>query len=217
MASLPRHPLRDGVVLPRQVLSGVRQFRAMTVHLLRAVVLRSHARDGMGRVRALLWGLLPNVRIARGVRIGRGCRLEVSSEGFIGIGEQTYVAEGVVLAVAGAGRLVIGPRVMLAHGVTVSAVERVEIGEGTLVAEYVSIRDHDHDVSNEMATSGLVAAAVVVGAGCWLGAKSTVLRGATLGPRVVLAANSVARGELDAGWVFAGAPAVKKKPASPAA
>ena len=109
-----------------------------------------------------------------------------------------------------AGRLSVGPRTIFGHHCTLAAVERVEIGEDCLIAELVSIRDHDHRFDRldvPVREQGSVAAPVSIGRNVWLGAKVTVAKGVTIGDNAVVGANAVVTRDLPANAVAAGVPA----------
>ena len=52
---------------------------------------------------------------------------------------------------------------------------------------------------------------IKIGQGAWIGANCTVVAGAEIGCGVLVAANSAAKGHLDANWVYGGVPAKKIK------
>jgi acetyltransferase-like isoleucine patch superfamily enzyme len=103
--------------------------------------------------------------------------------------------------------LSIGDGCVVGRGVTLSAMERVTLGRRVMVAEYASIRDHDHVMGTRGVTDEFVVDPVDIGEGTWIASKATVLKGTTIEECVVLGANSVARGELVSWGVYAGVPA----------
>src|SRR6185437_12398777 len=85
----------------------------------------------------------------------------------------------------------------------------VEIGAASLVADWVYVCDFDHrldEPGRPIKDQGLTKAPVRIGPGSWLGVRSSVLRGTTMGSGCVLAAHSVARGSYPDGSVIAGVP-----------
>lgn len=81
------------------------------------------------------------------------------------------------------------------------------IGEGTFLAELVSIRDHDHAVGKRPSEGDAQVESVRIGDHSWIGAKVTVVRGSRIGDGTVVGANAVVRGELPPRTVCAGIPA----------
>src|SRR4051812_838139 len=105
------------------------------------------------------------------------------------------------------GTLRVGDRTVFGRDVSVNCYLDVEIGAATMVADWVYLGDFDHrfdrppsgqDTAQDgwlpvpIKDQGLVKSPVRIGPGSWLGVRSTVLRGTTLGPGCVLAAHAVA-------------------------
>jgi acetyltransferase-like isoleucine patch superfamily enzyme len=171
-------------------------------------VSRARARRVEGRARARMWALLyRGVEVGPRAIVGRRCRLRVDKGSRIVIGELAEVDDCTTLAAYGGGVLLLGARSFVGHTCTLAARERVELGEGTYLAELVSIRDHDHAVGLPPSSGVVEISSVSIGARVWLGAKTTVLRGASIGDDAVVGANAVVRGDLPAGVVAAGVPA----------
>ena len=129
----------------------------------------------------------PGARIdLRGVVVGRGCQL--------------IAGPGAHLRIAAAS---IGP-----HSVVVAR-EHVEIGEGTLIAEMVVVRDADHDRSggSPLLAGRHRSAPVHIGPDVWLGARATVLKGVRIGASATVAAAAVVTHDVPAGTTVAGVPA----------
>ena len=171
-------------------------------------MIRARLRRLEGRVRARLWSLLYR-GIETGPRaiVGRRCRLRIDPGSRIVIGARTEVDDCSTLAAYGGGVLVLGARSFVGHTCTLAARERVELGEGTYLAELVSIRDHDHAVGLPPSSGVVEISPVSIGARVWLGAKTTVLRGSRIGDDSVVGANAVVHGRLPAGVVAVGVPA----------
>ena len=92
------------------------------------------------------------------------------------------------------GILRIGSRTIFGHHCTIASRELVEIGADCLIAEMVSIRDHNHAFNRcdvPFRKQGMVCAPVLIGNNVWLGAKVTIAKGVTIGDNVVIGANAV--------------------------
>ena len=118
-----------------------------------------------------------------------------------------------------AGNLNIGSRVIFGHHCTIGCKESIEIGDDCLLAEMVSIRDHDHNFARldvPIRTQGATCAPVKIGRDVWLGAKVTVLRGIIIGDGAIIGANAVVTRDIPAGAIAVGIPArvVKMRDAS---
>jgi acetyltransferase-like isoleucine patch superfamily enzyme len=107
------------------------------------------------------------------------------------------------------GTLRVGDKVVLGSDSTVNCYLDVEIGSATLISDWVYICDFDHvtsDITAPIKDQGLVKTPVRIGSGCWLGVKTSVLRGTVIGDGSVLAAHAIARGVYPDLAVIAGVP-----------
>jgi acetyltransferase-like isoleucine patch superfamily enzyme len=108
------------------------------------------------------------------------------------------------------GQIEVGERTVFGHHCTLAADELVVIGRDCLLAEMVSVRDHDHataDPDRPVLDQGRVTAPVRIGDNVWLGTKVTVTKGVTIGSDVVVGANAVVTDDLPDGCVAVGVPA----------
>ena len=108
------------------------------------------------------------------------------------------------------GQLKIGARVIFGHHCTIGCKEHIEIGDDCLLAEMVSIRDHDHNFARTdipIRAQGATSAPVKIGRDVWLGAKVTVLKGVTIGDGAIVGANAVVTRDIPAGAIAVGVPA----------
>lgn len=151
----------------------------------------------------------PHVVLHGMVFLGRDVELHARpGYGRLEIGRWVHVGDHTRLR-AHEGTLRVGDKCVVGRDTTVNCYLDVEIGEGTLVSDWVYVGDFDH-VTNDIATpikdQGIVKSPVRIGAGSWLGVKSTVLRGTWVGRGSVVAAHSVARGRYPDLSVVAGIP-----------
>jgi acetyltransferase-like isoleucine patch superfamily enzyme len=106
------------------------------------------------------------------------------------------------------GCIEIGDGVFLNYGTLVSAQHLVRIGANVMVGNYSIIADTEIPGSDEPPGRPRVEArAVEIGEAAWLAARVTVLPGARIGARAVIAAGSVVAGDIPAGAVAGGIPA----------
>jgi acetyltransferase-like isoleucine patch superfamily enzyme len=104
----------------------------------------------------------------------------------------------------------IGERVHLGPWCTLSALEAISIGDDCLIAERVSIRDHDHataDPSRPYHAQGYLTRPVVIGRNVWIGGGVTIVKGVTLGDNCVVGANAVVTKSFPPNSLIAGVPA----------
>lgn len=155
------------------------------------------------------------VRMRFGDRFGAGARIaleaditwQIGPRGSIWLGPGSTVRRGVDLKIDGA--LTIGARTLIGPWTVLSALEAIQIGRDVLIAERVSIRDHDHRCRGPepIGQQGYDVAPVRIGDGCWIGAGAVVCEGIELGEGCVVGANSVVLRSFPAGTILAGAPA----------
>lgn len=162
--------------------------------------------------RELRWALAnvrsPRVRFGPGTTVGAGLQLAIEGEGRIWFGQDCVLDRGAVLHAAG--DLVVGDRTIIGHHASLAAKQSVRIGRNCMLAEMVSVRDHDHrfeDLDTPIRDQGAVSAPVVIEDDVWLGGGVVVTAGVRIGRGTVVGARSVVTGDLPAGVVAVGAPA----------
>lgn len=131
------------------------------------------------------------------------------SKGQVSVGERFIVRGRIVPCELGAAvskaHLVIGARVFINQGASVVAYCGIEIGDDTLIGEFVTVYDtNHHSVDPDHPTKY---APVFIGSNVWLGRGVVVLPGSKIGDHTVVAAGSVVKGDLPPGVLAAGNPA----------
>ena len=151
----------------------------------------------------------PDIVLEGMVFLGRGVRLYArTGYGRLIIGRWVHIGDLTRLR-AHEGTLRVGERVVVGSDNTINCYLDLEIGAGALLSDWIYIGDFDHvtdDVTVRIRDQGLVKTPVRIGPGCWLGVKSSVLRGTILGADSVLAAHALARGVYPPRSVVAGVP-----------
>lgn len=126
------------------------------------------------------------------------------------IGDHVNVGFRITFDSKADGRIVIGDFVNLTQDIIISADEVVKIGEHTLIAERVSIRDADHKIAagTPICRQGLESAAVEVGRDVWIGAGTNILKGAYIPDGAVIGASSLVlqKSQLGPDGIYAGCP-----------
>lgn len=112
-----------------------------------------------------------------------GVRLEIGSKGTLWIGNGTYLNRNTLIVCE----------------------DSVEIGEDCKIAWDVIIMDSDLHPINE--SSPIVNKPVRIENGVWIGCRSIVLKGVTIGSGAVIAAGSVVTKNIPPGTVYGGSPA----------
>ena len=128
------------------------------------------------------------LRVERGLRVQHGFH-----EGW-SLGRNVYLGRNATIDCPRGGRLVFSDNVSVTEGLFLSAALEVKIGANTIIGEYCSIRDANHDFSQldiPIGSQPMIAAVTEVGPDCWIGRGSVVLSGKTIGRGSVVGANSV--------------------------
>jgi maltose O-acetyltransferase len=85
---------------------------------------------------------------------------------------------------------------------------RIEVGRDCLIGPQVLILTSTHRIGpdGEVARAG-EQLDVVIGDGCWIGARATILSGVRIGAGAVVAAGAVVTGDCEAAGLYGGVPA----------
>lgn len=106
--------------------------------------------------------------------------------------------------ISGWGPLRFGDRVFVNVGTTIIAVEGIFVGDDVAFANDVMVIDSDsHGIEGREHKQ----APIVIGDGCWIGARAIILPGVTLGKRVMVGAGAVVTGDFPDDCLVAGNPA----------
>ncbi len=143
------------------------------------------------------------------IQIGRGARIRFGRFVWLGHGTKIRCHEGAVE---------IGPKTVLGQECTISAYQRVSIGQQCVIADRVMFIDFDHNVTDSeqpIRKQGIYKRDVVVGSNVWIGYGAQILRGVTVGDNAIIGASAVVTRDIPANAVVAGAPArvVRMRPA----
>ncbi len=112
------------------------------------------------------------------------------------------------LVTAPGGRIVIGCGTLVEHGVMLVASRLVELGDRVVLGAYCIVSDTDSLDFFSVTTSGPEEAKPIwIGDEVVIGARVTVLPGATIGARSRILAGSIVSGEIPPGVVAGGSPA----------
>jgi acetyltransferase-like isoleucine patch superfamily enzyme len=150
----------------------------------------------------------PTIRFGRGVILGRQSQLLACDGGALRLGDDTEL-EFIARIEAKGGQIDIGRDSFIGQGTIIVGHDRISIGANALIAEYVTIRDHDHEfeTSGPTAASGMRKAPILIGTNVWIGAKATITRGVSIGNNSVIGANAVVTRDVPANSLVGGAPA----------
>jgi maltose O-acetyltransferase len=170
--------------------------------------------------RTALWGDVRATAAARwylrhadevGARVRVRGRPVIKNWGRMVIGERAQpvstIATLELVAMEG-GVLEIGPRTLLNYCSSISAHERVSLGERCLIGTHVIIMDNDfHRIEPERRLELPESRPIIIGDNVWLGARVVVLGGASIGADSCIGAGSVVVDDVPPHCVAAGVPA----------
>lgn len=179
---------------------------------------------GIRRAAARLWAATQRVRLfgpalnarwhlrsaaRRGPLVTLWGRPYISNQGRITLGDRVRLVSTVAtleLATLPGGHLELGDNVFINYGASLVASNHVKIGDGCLIGTHVMVMDCDfHRVEDKSwDTAG---EPVILEARVWLGNRSIVLKGVTIGHDAVVAAGSVVTKDVPPATLVAGVPA----------
>jgi acetyltransferase-like isoleucine patch superfamily enzyme len=141
--------------------------------------------------------------------LGRGLELQIGRRGQIRFGRFVWIGDGTKIR-CHEGVVEIGDKTVFGQECTVSAYQRVQIGEQCVIADRAMFIDFDHgvvDVETPIRRQGIYKRDVVVGSNVWIGYNACVLRGVTVGDNAIIGTNSVVTRDVPANAVVGGVPA----------
>jgi acetyltransferase-like isoleucine patch superfamily enzyme len=151
------------------------------------------------------------IRIGDNVVIDDHCMLDAKGERNVGItiGSGVFIGRNTILSCKD-GDIELGDEANIGFNCEIFSASRVTVGAGTLLAAYAYLIGGDHDASDRVVgvlAQGRRSRGIHVGAGAWLGARVSVLDGASIGDRAVVGAHAVVRGDVPDGATAVGVPA----------
>ena len=143
------------------------------------------------------------------VFFGRRLEIEIARRGevrfgrFVWIGDRSKIRchEGVVE---------IGDKTVMGQECTISAYQRVRIGQQCVIADRAMFIDFDHgvvEVERPIRLQGIYKRDVEVGSNVWIGYGACILRGVRVGDNSIVGTNTVVTKDVPANAVVAGVPA----------
>jgi acetyltransferase-like isoleucine patch superfamily enzyme len=141
--------------------------------------------------------------------LGRGLELEVARRGEIRFGRFVWIGDGTKIR-CHEGVVEIGAKTVMGQECTISAYQRVRIGDECVIADRAMFIDFDHgivEVERPIRKQGIYKRDVEVGNNVWIGYGACILRGVSVGDNSVIGTNSVVTKDVPANAVVGGIPA----------
>ena len=123
----------------------------------------------------------------------------------IHLGERCSVFEGAWLAAEAGGELRVGDRTYIGHDVHLHALDPVTIGSDCVIADGVFVGSSDHDRDDRHRVHGT--GSITIGNRVFLGQRSVVLGGVTIGDGATVGAHAVVTRDVEPGQTVVGIPA----------
>jgi acetyltransferase-like isoleucine patch superfamily enzyme len=143
------------------------------------------------------------------VFFGRGLELEIAVDGRVDFGRFVWIGDATKIR-CHEGRVEIGDKTVIGQECTISAYQRVRIGQQCVIADRAMFIDFDHgvvEVERPIRLQGIYKRDVIVGSNVWIGYGACVLRGVSVGDNSIVGTNSVVTKDVPANAVVAGIPA----------
>jgi len=133
---------------------------------------------------------------------------EVQGTGHIELGRNLFLYRELYMETRENGSITVGDNVVISRGAHLVSFAGIRIGTGSLIGEYSSIRDANHNIGQgAVRDSGHTAKPIEIGRNVWIGRGVTVLGGVSIGDNAVVGANAVVTRDVAAGAIVAGVPA----------
>jgi acetyltransferase-like isoleucine patch superfamily enzyme len=141
--------------------------------------------------------------------LGRGLELQVARGAQVEFGRFVWLGDGTKVR-CHEGRVEIGDKTVIGQECTISAYQRVRIGEQCVIADRAMFIDFDHgvvEVERPIRLQGIYKRDIEVGSNVWIGYGACILRGVRVGDNSIVGTNSVVTKDVPANAVVAGIPA----------
>jgi acetyltransferase-like isoleucine patch superfamily enzyme len=141
--------------------------------------------------------------------LGKRLELKIEPRGQIRFGRFVWIGDGTKIR-CHEGVVEIGEKTVMGQECTISAYQRVRIGEQCVIADRAMFIDFDHgvvEVERPIRLQGIYKRDVEVGNNVWIGYGACILRGVSVGDNSVIGTNSVVTKDVPANAVVGGIPA----------
>lgn len=143
------------------------------------------------------------------VFFGRRLEIEIARKAEVRIGRFVWIGDDSKIR-CHEGVVEIGPKTVIGQECTISAYQRVRIGEQCVIADRAMFIDFDHgvvEVERPIRVQGIYMRDIVVGSNVWIGYGACILRGVSVGDNSIIGTNAVVTKDVPANAVVGGIPA----------
>jgi acetyltransferase-like isoleucine patch superfamily enzyme len=155
------------------------------------------------------------IKIEKNLQIDRNCYIDALSKNGIEFGRNVSIGKNTTIECTGSFQdlgvgLRVGNNVGLGTHGFFGCAGGVEIGDDCIFGNYVSLHseNHNYQLEKPIRLQGVTRIGIRVANNCWIGAKVTILDGASIGEGTIVAAGAVVRaGIYPANVILGGVPA----------
>jgi acetyltransferase-like isoleucine patch superfamily enzyme len=143
------------------------------------------------------------------VFFGRGLQLQIAGRGTVNFGRFVWIGDRSKIR-CHEGEVAIGAKTVIGQECTISAYQRIRIGQECVIADRAMFIDFDHgvvEVERPIRLQGIYKRDVEVGSNVWIGYGACILRGVRIGDNSIIGTNSVITKDVPANAVVGGVPA----------
>jgi acetyltransferase-like isoleucine patch superfamily enzyme len=176
------------------------------IHLIRKILIKIKIFSLfkiVSKYNAIIYFKSNNLQIGKNVSlIGIGTKVK--------IGKDINIYNNCVFEFGSNSQLLIGDSVIFSYGCVLCVNKSIIIGNNVQIGEYTSIRDTTHDYSEfgvPMKYNKDISSDIIIGNNVWIGRGCIIMPGSVIEDGVVIGANSVVKGNINAESIYAGTPA----------
>lgn len=155
------------------------------------------------------------IKFGNNLSIDRWCFIDALSSKGIVLGNNVSIGKFTTIECTGSlnylGKgLLVGNNVGLGTRGHYGCAGGVEIGDETIIGNYVSFHSENHNFDKldvPIRKQGVNHLGIKIGSNCWIGAKVTILDGSNVGNGCVIAAGALVKGKFSDNCVIGGVPA----------
>lgn len=156
------------------------------------------------------------IRTGGFLMVAKDCIIDALSTDGVSFGNGVSIGRGTSIECTGSIRQIgrgikVGNNVGLGSMCHYGCAGGIEIGDNTIVGIYVTMHSENHvfsDINTPIRQQGVSHKGIKIGRDCWIGAKATILDGASIGNGCIVAAGAVViGGEFPDNCILGGVPA----------
>jgi acetyltransferase-like isoleucine patch superfamily enzyme len=141
--------------------------------------------------------------------LGKNLELKIAPRGEVRFGRFVWIGDETKIR-CHEGTVEIGAKTVMGQECTISAYQRVRIGEQCVIADRAMFIDFDHgvvEIERPIRLQGIYKRDVEVGNNVWIGYGACILRGVSVGDNSVIGTNAVVTKDVPANAIVGGVPA----------